>query len=94
MANNLQNINQPQSNDGLKVLNGCLTSLLLVILIALAGNELKRSNIRLQQDKTQFEHKQDRTVVKTSVEQDTLKIGSYQKTYMPLLRQIQRQKGN
>ena len=81
-------------------LNGCLITFLLIMLCAIAGEELKRSKVRLEMDKIKLEqmkkdtvtsHVKDGTVV---LVQDTLKIGNYQKTYVPILKQFQNQKGN
>ena len=80
--------------------NGCLITFLLIILCAIAGEELKRSKIRLEMDKIKLEqmkkdtvtsHVKDGTMVLTP---DTLRIGNYQKTYVPILKQYQNQKGN
>ena len=83
-------------------LNGCLITFLLIMLCAIAGEELKRSKVRLEMDKIKLEqmkkdtvtsHVKDGTMVITPVP-DTLKIGNYQRTYIPLLKQFQNQKGN
>ena len=84
----------------LSPLNGCLITFLLIMLCAIAGEELKRSKVRLEMVKIKLEqmkkdtvtsHVKDGTVV---LVQDTLKIGNYQKTYVPILKQFQNQKGN
>ena len=88
-------------------LNGCLITFLLIMLCAIAGEELKRSKIRLEMDAikleqmkkdTMFSHVKDGTTVITpdTLKFDTLKIAGYQQTYVPLLRQYQsqKQKGN
>ncbi len=83
-------------------LNGCLITFLLIMLCAIAGEELKRSKIRLEMDAikleqmkkdTMFSHVKDGATVITSdtLTFDTLKIGNYQKTYIPLLKQHQSQ---
>ena len=91
---------------GCSALNGCLTTILLITLISLAENELKRSRIRLEKDKIKIEYLKNDSVVPCdkdgtvfmhdAVKKDTLKIGSYQRTYVPVIRRYQygRQKGN
>ena len=85
----------------LSPLNGCLITFLLIMLCAIAGEELKRSKIRLEMDTIKLErmkkdtmssHVQDGTLVNgpDTLRFDTLKIGKYQKTYVPLVRQIQK----
>ena len=69
-------------------LNGCLWFLCLLFLTGIVGNEYKRSKVRLE------EMKKDGVVVdyKTPVVMpDTLKIGNYQKTYIPLMKLYQDQ---
>ena len=86
-------------------LNGCLTTFLLIVLCAVAGNLLKISKVRLECETIKLErikkdtvpsHANDGTLVNSpnTLNFDTLKIGKYQKTYVPLMRQLQRQKGN
>lgn len=87
-------------------MNGCLTTFLLIMLCAIAGNVLKISKVRLECETIKLErikkdtvmsHANDGTLVNSpdTLRLDTLKIGNYQKTYMPLLKQYksQQQKG-
>ena len=84
----------------LSPLNGCLMTFLLIMLCAIAGEELKRSKVRLEMDKIKLEQMKKDTVASHVKEgtmiltPDTLRIGNYQKTYVPLLKQFQNQKGN
>ena len=82
-------------------LNGCLTTFLLIMLCTIAGEELKRSKIRLEMDTIKLErikkdavpsHTKDGTLVNSpdTLKLDTFKIGKYQKTYVPLARQKQK----
>ena len=85
-------------------LNGCLTSILLIMLCFLAGTELKRSKIGLKIDEIKLERMKKDTIVPfvkdgtvtnspDALKFDTLKIGKYQHVYIPLIRQYQKQKG-
>ena len=98
---NNQNVNVERKTEvQISPLNGCLITFLLIMLCAIAGEELKRSKIRLEMDAikleqmkkdTMFSHAKDGTMI---IAPDTLKIGKYQKTYVPILKQFQNQKGN
>lgn len=77
-------------------LKGCLYTILLICLIGIASNEWKRSKVRLERDKIKLEQLKKDTVspVKDNVAPivpDTLKLGKYQQTYIPLLKQFQTQ---
>jgi hypothetical protein len=76
-------------------LNGCMLTIALISLLGILSNEYKRSGIRLEEEKIKLEHlKQDGTIVNDTlpvVIPDTLKIGKYTKTYIPLLKQYQTQ---
>ena len=79
-------------------LNGCMGTIALILLVCILSNEYKRSGIRLEEEKIKLEHlKQDGTIVNDTlpvITPDTFKIGNYQKTYIPLLKQCkQQQKG-
>ena len=91
---------------GFSDINGCLTMFLLIMLCAVAGNVLKISKVRLESENMKLErikkegimsHANDGTLVNSTdtLKFDTLKIGNYQKTYIPLLKQYksQQQKG-
>ena len=100
-SNSNQNTNVERKTEvQISPLNGCLITFLLIMLCAIAGEELKRSKIRLEMDKIKLEQMKKDTVasnVKDGTKiltPDTLKIGNYQKTYIPLLKQFQNQKGN
>ena len=76
-------------------LNGCLGVICLMFLTGIIGNECRRSSIRLEEEKIKLEQmKKDGVDVndKTPVIiPDTLKIGNYQKTYIPLIKMYQGQ---
>lgn len=69
-------------------LRGCFWTILWCALIGIAVKECKRADIRLQEEKIKLEQLKDSTAIKP----DTLKIGSFQKEYIPLLKLNQRSK--
>ena len=81
---------QPQ---GCKIplINGCLVPIIFLAFTIIAVKECKRSNIRLEQEKIKLEQMKDGTVTDKSpiINPDTLKIGNFQKVYIPLLKEFQ-----
>jgi len=81
-------------------LNGCVFFLAGVFLVGILANEYKRSKVRLEMDNIKLEQMKKDTVTSHVTEKtmilapDTLRIGNYQRTYVPLLRHFQNQKGN
>ncbi|MBR2247604.1 MAG: hypothetical protein IJ880_11325 [Bacilli bacterium] len=69
-------------------------TILWCALVSIAVKECKRADIRLQEEKIKLEHMKDGTVVDSTpaIKPDTLKIGSFQKEYIPLLKLNQRSK--
>ena len=76
-------------------LNGCLWVICLMFLTGIIGNECRRSSVRLEEEKLKLEQmKKDGVVVSDTtsvIVPDTLKLGNYQKTYIPLLKMYQGQ---
>lgn len=74
-------------------LNGCLTTVLMILLLVIASNEVKRSKIRLERDQFKLEQlKKDGTFVNDTapiITPDTFKLGKFEKPYIPLLKMYQ-----
>lgn len=70
------------------LVSGCLVPIIFLALTILSVRECKRSGVRLEQEKIKLEQMKDGTRIDTSpiITPDTLKIGSFQKTYIPLLK--------
>jgi hypothetical protein len=70
------------------LVSGCLVPIIFLALTILSVRECKRSGIRLEQEKIKLEQMKDGTLVDTApaIIPDTLKIGSFQKAYIPLLK--------
>ena len=80
---------EPQKRPGCTVgLKPIFWTILWCALCSIAIKECKRADIRLQEEKIKLEQLKDSTAVKP----DTLKIGSFQKEYIPLLKLNQRSK--
>ena len=74
---------RPGCTVGLKPI---LLTIFWCALCGIAVKECKRADIRLQEEKIKLEQLKDSTAIKP----DTLKILSFQKEYIPLLKQLQK----
>jgi hypothetical protein len=76
------------------LINGCLVPIAVFALMIVCIKECKRADIRLQEEKIKLEHLKDGTLTDSSsiISPDTLKIGGFQKEYIPLLRMNQKGK--
>ena len=68
------------------VVNGCLVPIAVFALMILCIRECKRSGIRLEHEQIKLEQMKKGLMVDTTpvITPDTLKIGNFQKTYIPL----------
>ena len=68
------------------LVNGCLVPIAVFALMILCVRECKRSGVRLEQEQFKLEQMKKGAVVDTTpvITPDTLKIGSFQKAYIPL----------
>lgn len=89
-------IESQKKPQGCKVplIGGCLVPIAVFALMLVCIKECKRADIRLEQEKIKLEQMKDGTRIDTTpaIKPDTLKIGSFQKEYIPLLKQYQRSK--
>jgi len=69
-------------------LRGCFWTILWCIILSIAVKECKRADVRLQEEKIKLEQLKDSTAIKP----DTLKIGSFQKEYLPLVKMYSKQR--
>lgn len=80
---------EPQKRPGCTVgLKPIFLTIFWCAICGIAVKECKRADIRLQEEKIKLEQLKDSTAIKP----DTLKIGSFQKEYIPLLKLNQRSK--
>lgn len=73
---------------------GCLSLFIFICLACIAYNGKKWSDIKVQQEQIKLQQMQDGTLINNTpfVAPDTLRIGKYQKTYMPMSKMIQKQR--
>lgn len=67
-------------------------TILWCALVSIAVKECKRADIRLQEEKIKLEQMKDGTLIDSTpiIYPDTLKIGNFQKEYLPVLKRIQK----
>ena len=68
------------------IVNGCLVPIAVFALMVLCIRECKRSGVRLEQEQFKLEQMKKGLMVDTTpvITPDTLKIGNFQKTYIPV----------
>ncbi len=80
-------VEYPNKNKiNIPIVNGCLVPIIFLALTIIAVRECKRSGIRLEEEKIKLEQMKDGTLIDKSpvITPDTVKIGNYQKAYIPL----------
>lgn len=84
---------EPQKRPGCTVgLKPIFLTIFWCALCSIAIKECKRADIRLQEEKIKLEQMKDGTLIDSTpiIYPDTLKIGNFQKEYLPILKRIQK----